>query len=99
MQETLPKTTALYTHLGKAIRARRLVLKLTQGELADRLGLGISRHTYISAVENGEPTRLNMSLERLAQFAGALSCSASDLLDSVSSNTPTLSTPTPLENV
>jgi len=48
------------------VRARRLKLKLTQAELAARMGVHVP---YISAIENGHRTPF---LGNLAKFAEAL---------------------------
>lgn len=64
----------LLVRFGKAIRRRRKQLAWTQAELAYRTQLSRSS---ISEIEGGKE---NISLERAARLAEALSCSLVDLL-------------------
>ncbi|MFQ5801330.1 MAG: helix-turn-helix domain-containing protein [Candidatus Methylomirabilales bacterium] len=59
---------------GKAVRARRLALGLSQEELADRAGLD---RTYVSGVERG---RRNITLLNIHALARALETSPAALL-------------------
>ena len=63
----------LKTLLGSAIRSERLVLKISQEELASRAGL---HRTYVSDVERGAR---NPSLESVEKLARALELSVSTL--------------------
>jgi transcriptional regulator with XRE-family HTH domain len=67
-------TSSLYREVGTLIRRRRRVLDLTQGELADRLG--ISR----GGLANIETGRQNVLLHQLYRFAAALDMNVHDLL-------------------
>jgi transcriptional regulator with XRE-family HTH domain len=64
---------------GKAVRARRKALKLTQEELADRAGV---HPTYVGDVERGER---NIALINILKIAKALGVKAGRLLDEVDS--------------
>ncbi len=59
---------------GKAVRARRLALGISQEELAFRAGL---HRTYVGDVERGIR---NISLVNIGRLAMALGCRASELL-------------------
>lgn len=59
---------------GKAVRARRLKLGLTQEELAERADM---HWTYVSGIERGER---NVALLNIVRLAKALQLSASQLL-------------------
>lgn len=76
---TRPKErkTKLQEAFGKAVRARRLEMELSQEALADLAGL---HFTYVSSVERGER---NISLENMAKLAKALSCQITDLVPDV----------------
>jgi len=63
--------------LGKAIRARRLELMLSQEKLAEKAEL---HWTYIGGVERGER---NVSLLNIVRIAKALSVTPSDLLKGI----------------
>ena len=57
------KKTNRYTVLGGAIRLQRKALGLSQGQLAEFAGCGL---TFISQLERGKPTiRLNILFEVL----------------------------------
>lgn len=60
--------------LGLAIRQRRVALKLSQGELAERVG---TARPLVSRVES---MRHVVSLETLERYARALECKPSELL-------------------
>jgi transcriptional regulator with XRE-family HTH domain len=60
--------------VGRAIRKRRLTLRLSQEALAERAGL---HWTYIGGIERGER---NVSLLNIVRIAKALKVTASDLL-------------------
>ncbi|HWT95381.1 MAG TPA: helix-turn-helix transcriptional regulator [Solirubrobacteraceae bacterium] len=60
--------------LGRAIRARRRELGLSQQALADRSGL---HRTYVGGVERGQR---NLSFENLVALAVALDVRLSDLI-------------------
>lgn len=59
---------------GLAVRARRVRLKLSQEQLAERAGL---HRTYVGSVERGER---NVSLANIIAIAQALGITASRLL-------------------
>lgn len=63
--------------LGLNIRMRRHILRLTQVQLAEKVGCG-SR--YISALERGKQ---DLSIEKLFAISRALECSMADLLQNV----------------
>jgi len=56
----------LSRHLGAAVREHRMLIRLSQEELADRAG---KDRTYISGIERG---RRNPSLDVLQSIADAL---------------------------
>ncbi|MFG1342481.1 helix-turn-helix domain-containing protein [Xanthobacter autotrophicus] len=56
----------LSKHFGAAVRQHRMLIRLSQEELADRAGLD---RTYVSGIERG---RRNPSLRILQQVADAL---------------------------
>lgn len=66
------------TQLGKAVRKRRLALKLSQEALAERADL---HWTYIGGIERGER---NVSLLNIVKLARALGTTASRLLNGIS---------------
>lgn len=59
---------------GDLVRKRRLAAGLSQEALGDLCGL---HRTYISSLERGER---NVSLENIFALAGALKCTARDLI-------------------
>ena len=59
---------------GKKVRQKRLVLNLSQEELAFKSGL---HRTYVGSVERGER---NISLENIILLAKTLRCSPKDLM-------------------
>lgn len=61
--------------IGEQIKARRLALNLTQGDLADRSGVS---KAMICDVECGKK---NPTIRLLGQLANGLGCGISDLLD------------------
>lgn len=61
--------------LGRAIRAQRVELHLTQQDVADRCGL---HRTYVAAVERGER---NLAYTNLLKIARALGVRATDLVE------------------
>lgn len=63
--------------LGQKIREHRLVIGLSQEELADLAGL---HRTYIGSVERGER---NVSLQNIVAIARALSISPSALIEGI----------------
>jgi len=63
--------------LGQKIREQRIVIGLSQEELADVSGL---HRTYIGSIERGER---NVSLQNIVLIARALSVSPSILLDGI----------------
>ena len=65
---------AICTAFGAAVRDRRLWLKLSQSDLADRAGL---HRNYVGGVERGER---NLSLTKVASLADALGVASSTLL-------------------
>lgn len=69
-----------YVLLGKNIKYYRKQKKMTQEELAEKVGLSIG---FISQVERGI-TR--MSLDTLIDICNSLDCSAGDILDHVQAN-------------
>ena len=56
------------------MRAKRLLLGITQEELADRAGV---HRTYIGMIERGEK---NITLLNIQKFASALNTTVRDLL-------------------
>ena len=69
--------TALAAQLGKAIRARRQAMGLSQDDFADRIKM---HRAYYSAIERGEK---NITLTTLARVAAGLATPLSELLASV----------------
>ena len=67
---------------AKAVRARRIVLRLTQRELGARLDPTASR-AYVSDVENA---RENVTLKQVQRFAKALKCKPLQLLTAKTEN-------------
>ncbi len=65
---------SLLVGFGRAVRARRQAIGISQEELADRSGL---HRTYVSDIERGVR---NVSLNNIAKLAVALDCSPSELL-------------------
>ena len=65
----------LESQFGARVREKRKELGLSQEVLASRAGL---HRTYIGSVERGER---NISLRNIFQFARALHCKASELVD------------------
>jgi transcriptional regulator with XRE-family HTH domain len=63
------------TKFGKRLKQIRLSKKLSQGDVAKRLGIGAS---YISQVERGVQ---NVSLKGMEKLAKALGVRAKDLLE------------------
>ena len=61
--------------VGHRIRIRRTVLRMTQGELADTLGIS---QNHLSNMENGNRT---ISTEMLDRIAEVLQCRPEDLLN------------------
>ncbi|MHA0041546.1 helix-turn-helix domain-containing protein [Deinococcus sp. PEB2-63] len=72
--------------VGQNIRARREVLGIDQRQLAEKMFGNAARSSYISDVESGKAG--NVTVERLAEFAQALSCQAADLLLTTNSKDP-----------
>jgi len=68
------KRTPIRVAFGQRIRDKRISLRLTQEELAERADL---HTTYLSSVERGER---NIALENIIAIAKALGCSAKDLM-------------------
>lgn len=66
------------TVVGQNVRARREALGLDQRQLAEKMFGKAERSSYISDVESGKAG--NVTVERLAEFALALTCQPSDLL-------------------
>jgi transcriptional regulator with XRE-family HTH domain len=75
-KETRPKErkTTLQSNFGKIIKEKRLLLALSQEDLAERAKL---HFTYISSVERGER---NISLQNIEKLAIALNCSMKELM-------------------
>lgn len=65
----------LQVSLGRAIRARRVALSLSQEAFADRIGM---HRAYYSAIERGER---NLTLETLGRVAAGLKVSISQLAE------------------
>lgn len=63
--------------IGHSIRERRLAIGLSVSDLARRLFGDPQRKSYVSNVENG---KVNITIERLYDFADALECEPADLL-------------------
>ena len=66
------------TTVGANIRAKREALGLDQRQLAEKMFGKAERSSYISDVESGKLG--NVKVERLEEFAKALSCRPEDLL-------------------
>ena len=66
------------TIVGQNIRAQREALGMDQRQLAEKMFGKAERSSYISDVESGKAG--NVTVERLDEFAQALSCQAADLL-------------------
>ena len=71
---TKPTKTKIQIQLGKAIRDKRLELKYSQEEFADKCKV---HRTYIGGIERGER---NISMKHLIGIAKALKIKASELL-------------------
>lgn len=74
MSTSSPATAAILSAFGRAVRAHRLKLALSQEELAERAGI---HRTYIGDVERG---RRNIGLVNAARIADALGTSLADLV-------------------
>lgn len=68
------RKTPIQESFGKILRIRRLELKLSQEDLADKANL---HFTYVSSTERGER---NISLNNIEKLADALGCSMKDLM-------------------
>jgi transcriptional regulator with XRE-family HTH domain len=68
------KSELIYEALGKAIRKRREALEMTQGQLAERVGL--SR----ASVTNIELGRQSVLVDQLYEFAEALQVKPAELM-------------------
>lgn len=66
-----------YEDLGRAIRARREALEMTQGELGARIGLS---RTSVTNIECG---RQRLLIEQFCRVAEVLGCEREDLLGAV----------------
>lgn len=80
MRQTRNQVTT--AQFGAAVRARRLCLGISQGELAFRAGL---HRTYVGDVERGVR---NISLTNIDRLASALGCRASELLREAEDHAP-----------
>jgi transcriptional regulator with XRE-family HTH domain len=67
--------TSLKIGLGAAIRRKRTILGISQGELADRAGL---HRTYVSDLERGAR---NPSIDSIEKLARALQLSVAKLFE------------------
>jgi DNA-binding XRE family transcriptional regulator len=65
-----------YEELGRSIRTRRKVLKMTQAELGDRLGLS---RTSVTHIECG---RQRLFIDQFCRLAQVPNCQRDDLLTS-----------------
>lgn len=75
MNKDRPETLqALQDIIGRAIKRKRLHLRLSQMALAEQSELDLS---YVGRIERGE---VNPSLEKLLKIAQVLGCSVRDLL-------------------
>jgi transcriptional regulator with XRE-family HTH domain len=68
------RKTNLQKMFGQLVREKRLMLGISQEELADRVDL---HFTYVSSTERGER---NISLANIAKLAKGLECSMKDLM-------------------
>lgn len=68
------RKTSLQIEFGNIVRNRRIQLKLTQEELAERANM---HFTYVSSTERGER---NISLANIEKLANALECSMKNLM-------------------
>ncbi len=73
MHMVVPKT-----RLGEKVRARRLELKLSQREVANRIG---KTKAYVSAIETGVLRGSSYDTEALTELASALRLAQNDLLE------------------
>jgi len=64
----------LRQQVGYYIRVRRAVLEMSQGELAERIGIS---QGFLSLLEQG---KRSLDLDLLERIAQALDCSMTDLL-------------------
>lgn len=69
-----------YEDLGRAIRARREALEITQAELGVRIGLS---RTSVTNIECG---RQRLLIDQFCRLAEVLHCERDDLLSSVSTD-------------
>jgi len=74
----MQSTESIYEALGRAIRTQRERREMTQGVLAERVGL--SR----ASITNIELGRQSVLVDQLFRFAEALSMSPAELLSAVS---------------
>lgn len=70
----MKSNTAIATKLGKALRARRLEIGLSQDDFADRIQM---HRAYYSAIERGEK---NITLATFHRVAAGLQARMSELL-------------------
>lgn len=70
---------ALAETVGRAVARQRMRCKMTQEEVAERLGIG---NEAVSRIERGV---VMPNIERLMQFAEIFGCEAADLLTQASS--------------
>ncbi|MGE0716224.1 MAG: helix-turn-helix domain-containing protein [Alphaproteobacteria bacterium] len=70
----MAENNAVLERFGKSVRERRLLLGLTQEDLADASGL---HRTYIAGIEAG---RRNITLRVLARLATSLQVPPAELL-------------------
>lgn len=75
---TNTESASLGERIGRAIARERQRCRLTQSEVAERVGLG---NEAVSRIERGIVVP---SLDRLFQFAEAFGCQAGDLLNETS---------------
>lgn len=69
-----PSTRAELQRLGKAIRAARREMKLSQEDFAERVDI---HRTYIGCIERGQ---VNVSWQNIARVARALGMRVSELI-------------------
>jgi transcriptional regulator with XRE-family HTH domain len=78
--DTMIDADRFYEDLGRAIRARREALEITQAELG--VGIGLSR----TSVTNIECGRQRLLIDQFCRLAEVLRCERDDLLSTVSAN-------------
>ncbi len=79
--DTMIDADRFYEDLGRAIRARREALEITQAELGARIGLS---RTSVTNIECG---RQRLLIDQFCRMADVLGCEREDLLSAVKTGT------------